>query len=342
MSPKQEFLRKRIVNFYNLNKLKPKIFTIKHFEAEGISKRTVYNILKLGKIERKSGSGRIPSIMTPANLRNLERQFNNKDGFSQNDAAKKYGCSQQFISKTLKTLKIKCRKKQKSPEYSEDQIKLVKQQCGWMVRNYRQKKFILDDESYFTLSKPQMPGNNIFYTKDISGTSAEVRYKFKKKFEHKVMLYIAISQDGVSEPYFKPSGLAINQKIYQEQCLAKILIPFIQKHHANDDYIFWPDKASSHYAKKTTEFLEQQNVPYVPKCRNPTNLPQCRPIEDFFGQLSSIVYKKGWKAKNTKQLKTRIRKCLKEMDLKGVQKACLGIRKSLRKVADNGPFITNH
>jgi hypothetical protein len=33
------------------------------------------------------------------------------------------------------------------------------------------------------------------------------------------------------------------------------------------------------------------------------NLPQCRPIEDFFGQLSSIVYKDGWTAKNVGEFK---------------------------------------
>ena len=52
------------------------------------------------------------------------------------------------------------------------------------------------------------------------------------------MPYI-VSTEGVSEPYFKTSGLAINQKMYQEECLLKILIQFIQKHHNNDDYVFF-------------------------------------------------------------------------------------------------------
>ena len=54
-----------------------------------------------------------------------------------------------------------------------------------------------------------------------------------------------ISEKGFSKPWFKPSGLAINEDVYQNECLKKILIPFLQKHH-----VFWPDKASSHYAKK--------------------------------------------------------------------------------------------
>jgi len=38
-----------------------------------------------------------------------------------------------------------------------------------MARKYATKDFILDDEAYFTLTKHQMPGNNVFYSKKFSG-----------------------------------------------------------------------------------------------------------------------------------------------------------------------------
>lgn len=148
------------------------------------------------------------------------------------------------------------------------------------------------------------------------------------------MLYIAISYRGISKPWFKPSGLAINQQVYQEECLEKILLPFLKEHHADGKYVFWPDKASSHYAKKTLEYLEQKKIPYVPKERNPTNLPQCRPIEDFFGSLSALVYKNNWRAKDTKQLTTRIRNCIRKMDVSAVQRSCESIATKLRRTAD--------
>ena len=56
------------------------------------------------------------------------------------------------------------------------------------------------------------------------------------------MLYIA-----TSDRDFK----AVVQAEYQEECLEKILLPFLKEHHADEKYVFWPDKASSHYAKKT-------------------------------------------------------------------------------------------
>ena len=49
----------------------------------------------------------------------------------------------------------------------------------------------------------------------------------------------------------KTQAIALNKYgLYQEECLSKILILFIQKHHNNDDYVFWSDKASAHYAKR--------------------------------------------------------------------------------------------
>ena len=143
-------------------------------------------------------------------------------------------------------------------------------------------------------------------------------------------------------PWFKPSGLAINQDVYQNECLKKILIPFLQKHHADGQYVFWPDKASSHYAKKTQSFLNTHSIPFVPKNHNPTNLPQCRPIEDFFGVLSSLVYKNNWRATNCKQLIGRIKRCIRKVDMKAVQRSCSDIKRKLRRTSDYGPFSNVH
>ena len=128
----------------------------------------------------------------------------------------------------------------------------------------------------------QMAHQNVF----------SVKFKYKHKFEQKVMIYIAVSERGISKAYFKPTGLAINQKIYQNQCLKEILTPHIQKYFPEDNFMFCPDKDLSHYAKKTLEFLQSQNI---------------------FGELKSLVYKNGWRAKNTRQLCSRIKNALKKL-----------------------------
>lgn len=342
MPSKQEVLRARVVQFFRANEDRGKKYTVDHFKRENVPASTVYRILASMAVARKSGSGRPTKIMDKKTLHSLHNMFHNKDSVSQRDAARKFNCSKSHICKTLKKEGIVCRKKIRSPEYTDEQIQTVRSQCRWMTRNYTGKSFVLDDESYFPLSKSQMPGNNRFYTKDKSTTPPKVMYKFKHKFESKVMLYIAVSDKGISKPWFKPSGLAINQEVYQRECLQKILIPFLRKHHSNGEYVFWPDKASSHYANKTLMFLESRNIPYVPKDRNPTNLPQCRPIEDFFGLLSSMVYKNNWKAKDTKQLTNRIKSCIRKIDKTLVQRSCSSIMTKLRRTADQGPYSNIH
>ncbi|XP_055625397.1 uncharacterized protein LOC129768048 isoform X1 [Toxorhynchites rutilus septentrionalis] len=342
MASKQHVLRERIVRFYETHFQQGKKFTVAHFKEENVPVSTVYRILDSLNVERTVGSGRPVTIMTKQRKTSLKKLFDNKDATSLRDAGRKYGCSHVLIHRTLKMEEIVCRKKTRSPEYTEEPIETVKSQCRWTTKKYRGTSFVLDDESYFPLSKTHIPGNDNYYSSDKSSTPPEVKYKFKHKFVKKVMLYIAISDRGISKPWFKPSGLAINQQIYREECLDKILLPFLNEHHADGKYVFWPDKASSHYAKKTLAYLEEKKIPFVPKDRNPTNLPQCRPIEDFFGSLSALVYKNNWRAKDTKQLTTRIRNCIRKMDVSAVQRSCESIATKLRRTAGHGPYSNIH
>ena len=162
------------------------------------------------------------------------------------------------------------------------------------------------------------------------------------KFEPKLLLWIAISKNGISKPYFRKSGLAINQKIYLEDCVKKRLLPFIREKHSDNNYLFWPDKASSHYAKSVINHLTEQNIKFVPKVRNPTNVPQCRPIEDFFGYLCQLVYANGWTAETIPQFQRRIKYCLKKVDLNVVKRSVESVRKSLRICAESGPLSALH
>ena len=102
--------------------------------------------------------------------------------------------------------------------------------------------------------------------------------------------------------------------------------------------MFWPDLASSHYAKDTLNWLTEQNVPYVPKKDNPLNAPQARPIEDLWSVLKRKVYEKGWKAQNKQQLFRRIKRKLKKIDPLLYQSMILKVPYLHRKIEDNGPL----
>ena len=191
--------------------------------------------------------------------------------------------------------------------------------------------------SHFTFGHCHIPGNGRFYTKNKEQTPSEVRYYEKKKIEPILLVWLAISEDGHSEPFFAPSKGNINGNIYQQECIKCCLIPFLQQHHADGDYIFWPDLASSHYAKDTIALFDEENIHFVPKKNNPPNVPQLRPIENFWGILKSKVYHGGWKVKTKNKLQLRIKKCLRECDWNVVQNTVSSIKTKLRKAADTTP-----
>ena len=43
---------------------------------------------------------------------------------------------------------------------------------------------------------------------------------------------------------------------------------FIETYHSDDDYVFWPDLATSHYARQTTQWLLEHQINFVPKQTN--------------------------------------------------------------------------
>ena len=98
-----------------------------------------------------------------------------------------------------------------------------------------------------------MRGNDSYYSNDRTLTHA-VKYIDVQKYEENVLVWFAISPKGMSQIYFRASGLAVNQDVYLDDCLIKRLKPFIAQHYIGQKYVFWSDFASSHYAKSVTNW----------------------------------------------------------------------------------------
>uniref|UniRef100_A0A914D6I2 Uncharacterized protein n=1 Tax=Acrobeloides nanus TaxID=290746 RepID=A0A914D6I2_9BILA len=71
-------------NFYSKNIQSGKLYTVRHFMAEGVPKTTLYDILRRYDnnlpATRQPGSGGSNAKLIPRNLVTLKRQFDNKDG----------------------------------------------------------------------------------------------------------------------------------------------------------------------------------------------------------------------------------------------------------------------
>ena len=102
------------------------------------------------------------------------------------------------------------------------------------------------------------------------------------------------------------------------------------------EYIFWPDRASAHYAKIVLRKNRQVQVELVTKDENPANVPEVRCMEDFWSVLKRRVYARGWKAKTIDRLIMQIKYCLKKIDQKVVQKLALSTKWRIDRVRRNG------
>jgi hypothetical protein len=77
--------------------------------------------------------------------------------------------------------------------------------------------------------------------------------------------------------------------------------------------VFWPDLASAHYAKDTLVRLEIIRIEYVPKEEYPPDVPQIRPIENFWATLKSKDDSNNYRPKDVKCLMVKIRKELQSI-----------------------------
>ena len=84
-------------------------------------------------------------------------------------------------------------------------------------------------------------------------------------------------------PLITSSRMATNGDTYTDNCLAKngkiSSVPEITR------FIFKPDLSGAHYLNKAVQFLNYQNIEFVPKSENPPTTSEIRCIEDFWGLI---------------------------------------------------------
>ena len=337
-------VRDLVIEFWNNNKDKKKIFTVKHFVSMGIGRRTVYKIIQTfeecGTTKRLTGQGRPVKKITAKVMKQIERQMVDQIGKSARKTAKKHSIPEITLRYHLKKEGIRVFKRKKVPHYSAEQATKAQQNCLKLAKEISGKIVVMDDESYFPLKADYIPGNDIFYTKDKQKTPDHVKFAAQSKFPERLMVWIAVSEKGVSEPFYKPRNCAIDANLYQNECIKKKLVQFLNRFHQNDKIIFWPDLAACHYAKSTIALLNELEIPVVEKKINPPNVPQCRPIEKFWFTLKCAVYENGWEAQNEMTLKQRITRKIHEMDITSLQNDLKGLGKKLRKTGRFGVYAT--
>ena len=96
----------------------------------------------------------------------------------------------------------------------------------------------MDDEEDFLLQDRSAPTNRGLYTSDKHATAPQVKFKRTQKFEAKILVWITISEKGISKPFFSKQKQAVSQTTYLNRCIIARLIPFIKSHHSKEKVLF--------------------------------------------------------------------------------------------------------
>ena len=174
---------------------------------------------------------------------------------------RKFNISHQSVSNYLNRNGIQYRKKERAPLISPKQReKIIRTSRKLATKSFVRKTVIIDDEKYFRLSNSEQSGNSGYYADNKFSIPEDVRFKKKSKYEPKVLVWVAFSEDGMAEPFIKESTIAIDAERYINKCLKPKLFKFIRSWYNHDEYVFWPDLASAHYGKTTIETFKVKKL----------------------------------------------------------------------------------
>lgn len=311
-----EKLANRVFHFYKTIARRDSNKTWQHFKTEGCPKKPIYNYISKYKdaetVIFKKNPGRTPIIATPQKVKAIKKTFTINPSISNNAAARKVKISKSWLSKIKvhnsnnqnHKLGIRARAKQTAPKYIKDQESRVQKCCKKLYPKMSSKIVIIDDDTYVYADPPETPGMKFFHSANPADVDYQHKVKVKTKFPKKFLVWQAMGSFGHISPPYICEG-TINATVYKTECL-KRLLRWVKTLHKLDEVLFWPDLATSHYAKVCTTYLSDQGVDFVLKNDNPPNVPQLRPIKEFWalckrrysnlhpGSTEIDVFKRRW------------------------------------------------
>ncbi|CAF1216156.1 unnamed protein product [Rotaria sp. Silwood1] len=193
---KREKLAQRICNFYVDSSNKSCKTTVNYFIKQGVPRRTIYNILqrylKHGRTKFLPKTGR-PLKLSNKEIKQLVKSANNRCGISQRKLAKRYDVNQSTISRNLRRrTSLVIRRRRKAPRMdNKAHEKRARKNCGKLYKTTgRHCDIIVDDEKYFTLINANVGENQSYYSTDPKAAPDNIKFKTKKKFEPKLMIWM--------------------------------------------------------------------------------------------------------------------------------------------------------
>ena len=161
------------------------------------------------------------------------------------------------------------------------------------------------------------------------------------KFVH---VYGAVCGYVLFGPYYIEEGCSITGKRYVEQVLRPMirdLKKFARERGVGFRFEFQQDNAGAHFAKVTTDFLDEEKVDYWPKGKWPGNSADLSPIENVWAMLKASIYENG-EPKSMQGLKRLVSKFFRDFGEAVCRRLLEGMPRRFEQLREANFFVIKH
>jgi transposase-like protein len=304
--------------------------------------RTVYRIIKHGRVERKSPGVPKNKILKKKFLVKLAKAVESSPTVSIRKQAKILKVSEGTVRNGLKMVGKKSLVRPPVPLLTERLINLRLERSKKLLNKLKKMDpetvKIFSDKKIFTVDQAYNRRNDRVIVEQ--GTPAMPVNRTKHPAS--VMVLGIVASDGKKPPpIFVPAGVKVNTDAYLD-LLATHVLPWLKKTYPKGNYVFQQDGAPAHTANKTQKWLADNMASFWPKDVWPPSSPDLNPL-DF--SVWSVVESKACKTShaNVDDLKASITKVWKAMTRAYLIKTCQQFRPRLEKVValEGGLFEKN-
>ena len=272
------------------------------------------------------------------NKKKVDTFYKNYPLASEMDCACKLHLTRAEVRTCKKLCNLITIKRKKIPYRTAEKCAQIKTRALRLYRSILSKRsdkvIIMDDETY-VYYRTDNTGYSKFYTRK-KGQKLPlcIACKGVEKYPKKVMIWQFITSTGyISKP------VIINKNLNGEgylQLMKKKLVPFIKANGGHSKFLFWPDLASCHYAKKVINYLRSEDIDFVDKFENPPSTPELRPIEDFWHLAKMAFHKQPNYPKSMHGFKSKWSRACRNVSPDVVRNMFSTIKKKIRLVGQFG------
>ena len=287
-----------------------------------VKKRTIYNWVNVfkqtGSIECKKIPGRPRSVRTKKFVDKVKKMAqNNKKQKSARAIARENNCSHVTVLNALHDdLNLKCYRKIKVPALTSSQIDQRMRFATWIRNNFTHdscKKIIFFYEKMFDADGQLNPKNDVVYAESRYDANIDNGLITKKKFPKKVMVWVGMTFNGITEVVVLPPKTSFNTDFYVSH-----VIPIARRDGIKllgNDFVFQQDGARCHTSNTSIETIQNLLPSFIHPNQWPANSPDLNPLDYFFwNEVSKGVTKLG--VLNREDLIKKIKKIAKKIPLK--------------------------